>query len=224
LIPANVLADVFGARSDAGSPGGEWVQRESAEATSALFAQWGLAYSVQAGDPCKQALAVGLRCLSLPEASLADLRQIDRPVVLELNDVHGRSHESVLTALGYDFAELIVGDQNVRVSIVELTHAWFGEHWLLWRPATDVTADLQPGMRSERVVWLREALASFRGESISADVAADPTLFDALLERWVRDYQRLRHLWVDGVVGAQTQVALQADIGHRTGPTLNGGP
>jgi general secretion pathway protein A len=199
------------------------IDPRSAElATQTLFGLWDVAFEPDdERGACNAALDAGLRCLILPGASLADLRQVDRPAVLELTDASGNRHAAVLRRLGRDSADLEIGGKRFAVSIADLTHAWYGDHWLLWQPATDVGSDLAPGMRSDRVVWLREALAHYLGESVET-AGADRNLFDETLAEQVRQFQSARHLDVDGVLGSQTQIVLQADIGHGSGPTLHG--
>jgi len=192
-----------------------------------LFALWGAGFRSSRAESCIQAVSTGLQCLNMSDSTLSDLRQIDRPMVIELDDTEGGAHHVVMTALGYDYAEVSAGDDTTRVSIADLSHYWYGEHWLLWRPLTDVTISLRPGMRGERVVWLREALETIRGndgpiEPFSPSEPADALFYDPALERRVREYQLSKRLGVDGVVGARTQIALQTDLGHRAGPTLAG--
>jgi murein L,D-transpeptidase YcbB/YkuD len=46
-------------------------------------------------------------------------------------------------------------------------------------------------------------------------------LFDQELETRVRDYQRQRRLNTDGVVGYQTQIAINTDLSSFKGPRLS---
>ncbi len=45
-------------------------------------------------------------------------------------------------------------------------------------------------------------------------------LFDERLEESVREYQRDRRLTVDGLVGQQTQIAMNTDLGAQDRPRL----
>lgn len=196
---------------------GDW-PTDAVSAASALFGLWDAEYSAALGEPCDQAEAQGLKCLALAGSAIGDLRRLNRPVVLTLSDSAGAEHHVVMSGLGYDHAELFAGGRSTRIDVADLTHYWYGDHWLLWQPATDVSGDLIPGMRSSRVPWLRESLALIRGTSAGSD---DPTLYDAELVEWVRDYQRHRQLEVDGVVGSRTQIALQSDLGLPDSPMLS---
>jgi murein L,D-transpeptidase YcbB/YkuD len=64
-------------------------------------------------------------------------------------------------------------------------------------------------MQDDSVKWLRENLARIQGQP-SAD--PDSELFDQALAERVRTYQRDRHLTVDGIVGTQTQIAMNTDL------------
>ena len=208
------LADRLAAVAADMPPGGG-----NASAAQTLFARWGIEYAGGADDDvCQVADNYGLRCLTSPDPSLADIRAINRPAVLALNVGGGRTVAAVLTGLGFDFADLVIDRQPARVGIAELTHAWFGEHWLLWQPEIAVEPDLRPGMRDTRTLWLRNILADLQEGNPGSGENGD--LYDPMLEAGVRDFQAARHLVVDGVVGAQTIVRLQAEAGHAAGPTL----
>lgn len=187
-------------------------------ATQTLFALWGVEYRPGGGKACDQAAAQHLKCLFLAGSSLGELRRIDRPSVLSLTDTHGDTHHVVLSGLDGDRARLTIGRKVYPVPIADLTHFWYGDHLLLWKPAFSDGRDLTPGMHGQGVEWVRHTLAAIRGASPDGD---DTALYDAKLERAVRDYQRARMLTVDGIVGAQTQIALRTDL-HQPGiPTLS---
>jgi general secretion pathway protein A len=187
-------------------------------AAHALFALWQADYRPERGTACSQAAAQHLQCLFLAGGSLGELRRINRPSILTLTDANGKTRHVVLSSLGYDRAELTIGDDVYPVAIAELTHYWYGDHLLFWKPAFTDGEDLTPGTRSAGVKWVRESLAAIRGARSNA---ADPTLYDSELETWVREYQRERMLRVDGIVGAQTQIALSTDVQRPGIPTIS---
>ncbi|HEX5419906.1 MAG TPA: AAA family ATPase [Gammaproteobacteria bacterium] len=192
--------------------------KSNADAFAALFALWGAHYDATRGDPCAQAAEQQLQCMSRQHSSLGELRTIDRPAVLSLRDSAGQSRSVLLAALGYDDAELLVGGRRIRIGIPALTHAWYGEQTLLWRPPLKRGKALTPGTRSPEVVWLRRSLARIRGESLAGKPS---TLYDPKLEAEVRQYQRKRMLSVDGIVGARTQIAMLTDLGGGDAPSLH---
>jgi len=103
------------------------------------------------------------------------------------------------------------------VSAAELGDYWFGEYLLLWQPQIDKPKQFVPGMRDADVRWLRQSLAEIQGEPVPP---MDSDLFDQDLEIRVRDYQRQRRLTIDGLVGYQTQIAINSDLSTLQGPRL----
>jgi general secretion pathway protein A len=182
-----------------------------------LFALWGIAYEPDAGTPCEQAEAQGLRCLIENAGSISQLRRINRPSILSLRDEGGTEYQVVLSALGFDMVDLATSSETLNVSLADLTHHWYGDHLLLWRPELADNRALVPGRRDDGVLWLRDALARIRGEPMGN---AESMLFDPQLEARVREYQRDRMLTVDGIVGAKTQIALTTDLGAPDTPWL----
>ncbi|MBT8444065.1 MAG: peptidoglycan-binding protein, partial [Gammaproteobacteria bacterium] len=187
---------------------------DSAFAT--LFSLWGLEYDRQTTRACEQAQGDGLRCL-FQRGSLAQVRNLDRPVILSLRDPDGNQHQVVLSGLDDRQALLSIGTESYTVSIEDLGQYWFGDYLLLWRPQVDGAKQFIPGMRHADIRWLRESLAAIQGEPV---VPMDSELFDQDLESRVRDYQRQRRLTVDGLVGYQTQIAINTDLNQFGSPRL----
>src|SRR5690606_3908653 len=187
-------------------------------AFSVLFSLWNASYDASRGEPCAQAAEAGLKCLYRSTGSIGALRHLDRPAILTLVGADGERHEVVVTRLGYDDVEIAIGERRAEFPLSELTHHWFGDHLILWRPP-NLSGALIPGARGEAVVWLRQALARVRGETRPASRSAYD---DPRLEADVRRYQREKMLTVDGIVGEMTQLALMSDLGEPDRPTLRG--
>jgi len=188
-------------------------------AFTALFDLWDGAYERERGSPCEQAAEQRLKCVFRPEGSIAILRQLDRPAILTLVDDGGEMHQVVLAKLGNDEAVLRAGSRSETIALSELTHHWFGDHLILWRPPAEAVNVLAPGMQGPGVVWLRDSLARIRGET--PEQAPSP-IYDPPLEAAVRRYQREKMLTVDGIVGEMTQLALTADLDDDGRPSLRG--
>jgi len=185
-------------------------------AFATLFSLWGLPFEPGSTRACEQAEEHNLHCL-YQRGSLGQVRNLDRPVILTLRDAEAEPHQVVLSALDDDTATLQIGDRQYPVSAPELAEYWFGEYLLLWRPRLDEVKAFVPGRRDPDVLWLRESLASIQGRPIEP---MDSDLYDATLENRVRTYQRDRLLTVDGLVGQQTQIAIDADLGADDRPRL----
>ncbi len=188
-------------------------------AFAAIFDLWEARYDPARGVPCDQAAQQRLKCLFRSEGSIGALRQLNRPAILTLVDPDGAMHQVVLAKLDYRAATITSGGRTETVDLSELTHYWFGDHLILWRPPAAAAGTLVPGTQGPGVVWLREALARLRGEALGEQ--ASP-LYDPPLEADVRRYQRQKMLEVDGIVGEMTQLALTSDLGEPEHPNLRG--
>ena len=180
-----------------------------------LFALWG-AMLTATEDPCAAAPAAGLACLA-QSGSWAELRVLDRPAILTLVDDRGRKHAVLLTALSDRTATLTLGEKPQAVTLDALSKAWFGDFTVIWRPHTAHVRDLAEGMRGAAVKWLRRSLDALNG---TADDPARADFFDHHLTVAVENFQRSRRLNVDGIAGAETQIALDAALADPNSPLL----
>jgi general secretion pathway protein A len=105
---------------------------------------------------------------------------------------------------------LQLGSELIAVPLTAISQLWFGEYLLLWRPQISAVKSFYPGIRDPDVVWIRESLATIQGNTVRSN---DTDLFDDSLEEQVRTYQIKRHLNADGLVGQQTQIAINTDLG-----------
>jgi general secretion pathway protein A len=185
-------------------------------AFTGLLRLWQATYTPGSTDPCTQAAAQGLACVTL-HSSIAQLRELQRPAILMLGDDHGASHQVVLTGIGAELATLQFGARSVRIGITELARYWYGDCVLLWRPASLPVSELRPGMRGAAVEGLRSQLLLASGTAAGSRHDAS---FDADLTRLVEDFQRAHHLAVDGIAGVETQLLLDAVLAAPGTPTL----
>jgi general secretion pathway protein A len=180
-----------------------------------LLSLWGTAMADD-HDPCGQAQKAGLACLD-QRGSWAQVRALNRPAILTLNDDRGQRYRVVLSALDDSFATLDLGEHNVRVPIDELSRDWFGDFTLVWKPKTPRTRELSLGMRGDEVRWLRRSLNALHG------AASDPEsgdVYDQELAIAVQNFQREHRLNVDGIAGLQTQVVLDTALAEPGSPLL----
>jgi general secretion pathway protein A len=180
-----------------------------------LLSLWGTAMADD-HDPCGQAQKAGLACLD-QRGSWAQVRALNRPAILTLNDDRGERYRVVLSALDDSYATLDLGEHNVRIPIDELSRDWFGEFTLVWKPKTPRTRQLSLGMRGDEVRWLRRSLNALHG------AASDPNsddIYDQDLAIAVQNFQREHRLNVDGIAGLQTQVVLDTALAEPGSPLL----
>jgi len=132
----------------------EWPDAESrshskAIAYAALFRAWGVDYL--GADACQQAESLGLRCRTA-RGGLDDLRQFNRPAVLQMRDPHGQgqSYFATLTGLDEKSARFAIGAKNTTVALGALASQWSGHYILLWRTLPDAPGRSDPVTRTCR--------------------------------------------------------------------------
>ena len=157
------------------------------DAIGELLALWGAHYDPARGEPCVQAQEQGLRCLFQRRGTFGELRRVNWPTILSLVTADGADHPVVVSALGYDHAQLARTAAPSSCRSRSSAIYWFGDHLLLWRPGEAPARDLAPGMDDVGVRWLRATLAKLAGEPAPSDAS---TLYDDALEQRVRAYQR----------------------------------
>ena len=164
---------------------------DEASAWRALAARWGLA--PDGPDPCATLATAGVACYRAP-ATLALIRQLDRPGWLAWQTSPGVQVPLLLTGLGVRGAVLQTPDGPVSVSLSTLASRWNGEFATLWREPP-----------SPRGPWLQERLAAEQAGVLPPD---------APLRTRVEAFQRAQGLGVDGLVGPLTVMQLNrvADI------------
>ena len=128
----------------------------------------------------------------------------------------GRPAHALVTALSADSVSLVMGGALQEFPVQEVGRLWFGKYLLLWKPAMPAQEILRLGDRGEAVVWLRDALARYRGEPLAAE-AND--LFDKDLQGQLMQFQSRHRLASDGVAGQITLGKLQGYLGDKS-PTL----
>jgi len=184
-----------------------------AVAYAALFRAWGADY--QGGDPCRQAAALGLRCRS-GRGGLDDLREWNRPAMLQMNNHEGHEFYATLTALTNKTATFAFGTQTREVALGALATQWSGTYTLLWRAPPEARQSIQLGERGPVVEWLSRQLAQAQGKQ--ADANEDP-VFDGAMQQQVKQFQLVQGLTPDGIVGPQTLVRL-SNVADQSAPKL----
>jgi general secretion pathway protein A len=177
----------------------------SVSAWTHLFARWSVDLpAASAPDYCVFAGGLGLYCLA-EKGSWGLLRQYNRPVIMTLATPGGFSVPVVLQQLGDRVADLMVGDELVKVDIGEVDRYWLGDFTILLRLPPNGNPLLTAGDRTPDVAWLRALLEAAQQVKLPAD---DPQYFDTALQVQVMEFQRRHGLTPDGVVGKQTLIQL----------------
>jgi general secretion pathway protein A len=186
-------------------------------AFTGLYSRWGLDYTRFTGaTECDRAPQAGLRCLFM-SGTWNNLRQFNRPAVIELVDKSGGRHHVLVASLQDDQVTLEISGRAIPFPLVEVDRFWFGKFLLLWKPPLPEETTLRLGNQGSSVVWLRQVLARYRGHQTSS-LPSD--VYDAELEEQVKDFQRAHQLLDDGIVGQLTLIQLNAYDPSSAPPTL----
>jgi len=137
---------------------------------------------------------------------LTDLRQLDRPAILTLNDDDGRTYYAVLTGLSDMNASLQIDGIADTVSLAVLARRWNGDFRTLWRGPAGFRRSVTAGTSGPAADWLAAQLAVVDG----VPAPADGTEVD---ERRVRRFQLMQGLKPDGIAGPQTLMRLARAAG-----------
>ena len=186
-------------------------------AFSALFAQWGFSYAQFTGATgCERAAQAGLRCL-FESGTWSNLRQLNRPAIIELVDDAGLRHHVLVVGLTEERATLLLAGQRYELPLVDIGRLWFGKYLALWSPPKVGERMVRRGMRGAAVAWVRDTLERY---GLSRTTAPASELFDSELEAQVKEFQRRHQLQDDGIVGKMTLVYLSSYSGSVSTPAL----
>ncbi|MEH6608888.1 MAG: AAA family ATPase [Halioglobus sp.] len=176
-----------------------------------LFAQWGVDYAVVREDSnCEYAREYGLGCQA-GRINLAQLRELNRPMVLTLHDPLGNTFEAALLSVRGLQAEVWLNGKRQTITVDKLEEAWSGEYFVLWRFPSGYRFPQRKGATGEAITWLAIQL--------DEEHARETGRFDDDLEEKLKLYQSQNGLLADGILGPMTVIALQNSAGS-AGPTL----
>ncbi len=187
--------------------------RSKTIAYAALFKAWGADH--RGADACQQAegLGLGLRCRTA-RGGLDELRQFNRPAVLQMRDAEGQSYFAALTGLDDKTATFTIGTKTRTVALGALAAQWSGHYTLLWRTLPDAPSRIRPGERGPAVEWLSRQLAQVQGRTAEAE-----PVFDDAMARHLKQFQLAQGLVPDGALGPQTLMRLTS-VADKTAPKL----
>ena len=185
-------------------------------AFSQLLGLWHAKYTPGDIDGCTQARSQGLECLDM-RASLAELRELNRPAILLLTDRAGANRQVVVTGMGNESVTLMIGDRPATAGISELAGLWYGDLVTVWRPGGALAGDLHVGLRAPAV---RRVRAKLRALGVQSGTGTLSDLYDAALARQVGEFQRRHHLDSDGIAGPETLMLLDSQLPDPGTPVL----
>ena len=166
-----------------------------------LAALWGL--TLPDGEPCQLAAKMNLRCLQ-GKATLAELRRLDRPALLVLNDNPAAPQYALLIGLGDKAATLSVAGRQQHIALAALEQRYAGEYATFWRAPRGWREQVGGGDHGADVDWLARRLAQLYG--LKKPLEGQP--LDAALQQRLREFQQAQQLKADGVAGPKTFIRL----------------
>lgn len=194
------------------------IPTDTDSAFSALFSQWGFDYAQFTGATgCERAAQAGLRCL-FESGTWSNLRQLNRPAIIELVDDAGLRHHLLVIKLTGESATLLLAGRRYELALGDAGRFWFGKYLALWSPPGTGERMVRRGMRGPSVAWVRDTLARY---GLPRNTSPASELFDSELEAQVKEFQRRHQLQDDGLVGKMTLVYLSNYSGNAAAPVLS---
>jgi general secretion pathway protein A len=177
------------------------VPADAQSAYQKLAKLWG--QTLADGDPCQVLQADNLRCFS-SNKGFAELRQLDRPAILNLRDPTNQPYTALLTGLTDTQALLTIGDTSYAVNLIALAHHFQGDFVTLWKVPPGFREKVHRGDRGEDIDWIAAQLATLNGAPPPA--ANQP--FELAMIRQIREFQSAQGLQPDGLIGPKTLMQL----------------
>jgi general secretion pathway protein A len=172
------------------------------EAWHALSRVWNI--DAGDGDPCTTAEKQQVRCYRTGNATLALIRQLDRPGVLTLRDAGNRAAYVMISGLSNDSATLTIDGVGQTVPLVVLADYWRGEFATFWRGPPNHAGAVVDSRAGSAAQWLAQQLATALGDTGPVTARLD----DATLRNWIHRFQLAQGLPSDGSAGPITLMQL----------------
>ncbi|MCW8330345.1 AAA family ATPase [Photobacterium sp. SDRW27] len=186
--------------------------RSERQAMQTLYRLWGYEARLNQAN-CETSQRINLSCHQ-GKMDLEQLRIINRPIIMSLQETGKPAFYAVVYALHNDSAELLLGGERVAVSYDWLEQRWQRQYTLLWRPPLGDKTTIRYGQQGPRVQWLNQQLSLLLGEKLTQDDFFDQGLLDKL-----RRFQRSQDLTADGIAGPRTLMVIDSAL-NLPGPTL----
>ena len=171
---------------------------------------WGVYSDAPApAEPCSPEVQSGLACFEGEAWTWDDLARIDRPLSLETITPERFSAEVLLLGMSGPSAWVLTTEGVSQVSLAELAPYWTGRYRFLWRVPDGFENSLTLGQESDAVAAVARWFARLDGQP---EPLADRR-FNRVLQERVRLFQREHGLTDDGVVGLQTLLKLNEQLG-----------
>ncbi|MGE5237785.1 MAG: AAA family ATPase [Chloroflexota bacterium] len=184
-----------------------------------LFGLWGIIFDGGGEGACSQARRQGIWCLE-GNGYVEDLIDLNRPAVIRLVDGQGRDFYGTLVSLSGQNLSLVIGKEDRTIRLSDMGEQWTGDYTVLWRVPPHYRGPIRPLYNGKAVSWLDKQLSVLRGRRARE---ASHTLYDDMLVREVKEFQAVRGIQPDGVVGPTTIIHLQSLAGSKDPQLLETG-
>lgn len=182
--------------------------RHQDEALTALLNHLGYQQE-SAAYPCWLANKNGMDCETLEAKTWDDFLAINRPAVLTLTSPTRHTvYASVINIEG-NSATLLADGGEQTISLDELGALWTGEYVIIWRRPVLFDGAIRLGDSGPMVDWLAAQFANLDGQK----TPLAQNTFNKMLDHRVKLFQRSHGIKDDGVVGVQTFLRLNEELG-----------
>jgi general secretion pathway protein A len=159
--------------------------------------------------------------LRVPEGSVAGLRRINLPAILQLGAREGEVRAVLVRRIDGEAAYLrgVIPGETVRSTLDEIEARWTGDAYAVWRDYAGLPRIVYAGDAGPHVEWLQRALAR------TGHYFGDPHgSFDTGTLAAVRAFQISSRIAADGRVGPMTKIRIYQALAEHVIPVLLADP
>ncbi|MYN05324.1 peptidoglycan-binding protein, partial [Pseudoduganella sp. DS3] len=210
--PAAVSTPAAAQPSAAATPTPATASFTAEAALRQLAAKWEV--QLAPGEACQEAAKRNLRCWQT-KGGLAEIRRLNRPVIIKLRDDPAQPQTVLLTAISAGKATLVTSSGTETVAFEALEQRFDGSFTTFWRAPRSWREEVTQGDKGPDVDWLARRLAQING--VKKPRENQPLAGETL--RYLREFQSAQGLKADGVAGPKTFIRL-SQPGTLTEPRL----
>ena len=159
--------------------------------------------------PCTEQVHAGLACYEGEAWTWNDIQSLDRPLLLDVITQDRFSAGVMILGITDTTARALSRNGVVEVQLADLATYWTGRYRFLWRVPKGFQSSLSLGQEGDVVTRVAALFARLDGQIEPLAVER----FNFALQQRVRLFQREQELADDGVVGLQTLLRLNAELG-----------
>ncbi len=159
--------------------------------------------------PCTEQVHAGLACYEGEAWTWNDIQSLDRPLLLDVITQDRFSAGVMILGITDTTAWALSRNGVVEVQLADLATYWTGRYRFLWRVPKGFQSSLSLGQEGDVVTRVAALFARLDGQIEPLAVER----FNFALQQRVRLFQREQELADDGVVGLQTLLRLNAELG-----------